>query len=93
MAAPRPRHVPLRRCVACRRSRPQAELLRFVRDEAGRWQPDPRGRAGGRGAWVCRDEPACHTRKRLGRFFRADAARIEALFTQARDLESHRTEG
>jgi hypothetical protein len=50
-------HVPLRRCGGCRRSRPQAELLRFAQDEAGVWQLDPARRAGGRGSWVCRDTP------------------------------------
>ncbi|MBS3966928.1 MAG: YlxR family protein [Truepera sp.] len=65
----RPRHIPLRRCVACRRSRPQAELIRFVQQE-GIWQLDATRRAAGRGAWVCADNPNCHTRKGLGRLFR-----------------------
>jgi predicted RNA-binding protein YlxR (DUF448 family) len=67
------KHVPLRRCVACRRSRPQRELIRFYRDAAGAWHLDETGRAGGRGAWLCRDEAACHTPKRLKRFFGAAA--------------------
>ena len=63
-------HVPLRRCVGCRRVRPQAELVRFALGADGP-QLDLAGRGGGRGAWVCRDTPACWTPKRLGRSFRA----------------------
>ena len=74
------KHIPLRRCVVCRCSKPQAELLRFYRSEAG-WQLDAERRAGGRGAWLCKAEtdggpPSCHNVKFLGRFFRADAARV-----------------
>ena len=63
-------HVPLRRCVGCRRVRPQAELVRFALGADGP-KLDLAGRGGGRGSWVCRDTPACWTPKRLGRSFRA----------------------
>ncbi len=77
----RPRHIPLRRCVACRRSRPQAELIRFVRQGEG-WQLDQERRTAGRGAWVCADSPDCHTRKSL-RFFRSQSEAIaSALATR-----------
>lgn len=70
------RHVPLRRCVSCRRSLGQPELTRFRLDPDGRWQLDlSGGRAGGRGAWVC-ERAECRNVKGLGRFFRAQAARI-----------------
>lgn len=72
----RSRHVPLRRCVVCRSSRPQAELIRCYRDETGRYQLDPTGKAGGRGAWLCRYQQDCHDPKKLRRFFRADAETI-----------------
>lgn len=72
------KHIPLRRCVVCRCSKPQAELLRFYRSEAG-WQLDAERHAGGRGAWLCKGAdkpPSCHSVKGLGRFFRVDAARV-----------------
>ncbi len=69
-------HIPLRRCVGCRRVRPQAELLRLVRDEQGKWALDPARRAPGRGSWVCEDTPACWTPKRLGRSYRAQTEAI-----------------
>jgi hypothetical protein len=48
------RHVPMRRCAACRAARPKAELIRVVRTVAGRVTVDPTGRAAGRGAYFCR---------------------------------------
>lgn len=54
----RPRHIPQRSCVVCRRKRPKPDLTRFVRDAGGRLRPDPAGRAPGRGAYLCQD-PAC----------------------------------
>ena len=70
------KHIPLRRCVVCRSSRPQAELIRFFRNESGHWQLDMTRKSGGRGAWLCKDSPHCHKLKALGRFFRADAVSV-----------------
>lgn len=56
----RGRSLPLRSCVACRTAKAKLELVRFVRTEGGRVVPDPRGRAPGRGAYLCRDA-ACWT--------------------------------
>jgi len=82
-------HVPLRRCVGCRRVRPQAELLRLAQDEAGGWRLDPARRAGGRGSWVCRDTPACWTPKRLGRSFRGQTETVCTLLRDHADLNDH----
>ena len=56
----RVRQVPLRSCVACRTAKTKPELVRFVRIDGGRVELDPRGRAPGRGAYLCRDA-ACWT--------------------------------
>ena len=48
-----PRHVPVRRCAACRAAAPKRELIRLVRTEAG-WRLDLPQRAGGRGTSLCR---------------------------------------
>ncbi|MBW6455099.1 MAG: DUF448 domain-containing protein [Trueperaceae bacterium] len=71
----RTRHVPLRRCVACRESRPKRELIRLVRTAAagdGGWALDLRQRAGGRGTSLC---PACA----LAAVRRDDAARLKGF--------------
>jgi predicted RNA-binding protein YlxR (DUF448 family) len=49
----RPKHVPLRTCIACRESKPKRELLRVVRTPDGHVVIDPTGKKPGRGAYLC----------------------------------------
>jgi len=76
--------APVRTCVTCRRERPKAELIRFVRHADGIVGLDPTGTAPGRGAYVCR-EVACvdGAAKRLPGALRApvDAERIRRELT------------
>ena len=51
---PKPRHIPLRTCIACRRSRPKRELIRIVRTPDGHVVLDPTGKKSGRGAYLVR---------------------------------------
>lgn len=51
---PRPKHIPLRTCVACRTGRPKRELVRVVRTLSGDVEVDPTGKKAGRGAYLCR---------------------------------------
>ena len=60
------RPQPERSCVACRTKRPKRSLLRLVVDAGGRLTLDARGRAPGRGAYLCRDA-ACWQRAAEGR--------------------------
>src|SRR3954464_15793440 len=57
-SGPRPKHVPVRTCVACRRTDAKRGLFRLVRDAEGRVAIDPTGKRAGRGAYLCHD-PAC----------------------------------
>ena len=50
----RPRRPPQRTCVACRRTGDQRTFVRLVRAPDGSAQVDERGRAPGRGAYLCR---------------------------------------
>ncbi|MGL4609637.1 MAG: YlxR family protein [Trueperaceae bacterium] len=77
------KHIPLRRCVVCRETLPQKELLRLSQRD-GQWQFDLKRKADGRGAWLC-FKPKCHGSKQLKRFFRNDAERI------AQELETIKT--
>lgn len=49
------KHVPLRTCVVCRQVRAKRELVRIVRPPEGGLMVDERGKAAGRGAYLCRD--------------------------------------
>src|SRR5437016_7701206 len=49
----RPKHVPLRTCIACRETKPKRELLRVVRTPDGHVVIDATGKKSGRGAYIC----------------------------------------
>ena len=53
-----PKKIPMRQCVGCREMKPKPELVRVVRSAEGEISVDFRGKAPGRGAYLCPD-PAC----------------------------------
>jgi predicted RNA-binding protein YlxR (DUF448 family) len=77
ISGPRPKHIPVRMCVACRRTDAKRGLFRLVRDADGRVAVDPTGKRAGRGAYLCHD-PACWEQA-LKRRGLERALRIEAI--------------
>ena len=49
----KPRKIPMRMCVGCREMKPKKELLRVVKPQEGDAHIDQKGKAPGRGAYVC----------------------------------------
>ena len=47
--------TPMRQCTGCRQMKPKKELVRVVRSPSGEVHVDLKGKAPGRGAYVCRD--------------------------------------
>lgn len=47
--------IPLRQCLGCREMKPKKELIRVVRSPEGEISLDFKGKASGRGAYVCPD--------------------------------------
>jgi predicted RNA-binding protein YlxR (DUF448 family) len=45
--------IPLRQCLGCREMRPKGELIRVVRSPEGAISLDSKGKAPGRGAYLC----------------------------------------
>lgn len=45
--------IPMRQCVGCREMKPKKELIRVVKSPEGEISLDFRGKAPGRGAYVC----------------------------------------
>jgi predicted RNA-binding protein YlxR (DUF448 family) len=84
----KPKHIPVRTCVACRTADAKRGLLRVVRQPDGSVAYDPKGKMPGRGAYVCA-RPACiamaRKQKKLERSLKS-AAIPEALY---RELEEH----
>ena len=84
----KPKHIPIRTCVACRTSDAKRGLLRVVRQPDGSVAYDPKGKMPGRGAYVCA-QAACialaRKQKKLERSLKASA--IPASLYQ--ELELH----
>ena len=81
----RPKHVPIRTCVACRTTGDKRGLLRVVRDPEGNVRFDPTGKANGRGAYVCASDTCislAHKKQSLNRSLKAVAD--DALFDELR---------
>jgi predicted RNA-binding protein YlxR (DUF448 family) len=45
--------IPMRQCLGCREMKPKKEMIRVVRSPEGEISLDFRGKANGRGAYVC----------------------------------------
>ncbi len=50
--------IPMRQCTGCREMKPKKELIRVVKSPQGEISLDFKGKAPGRGAYVC-PESAC----------------------------------
>jgi len=76
-ALPKPRHEPVRTCVACRMEAGKRAMVRIVRRADGGAAVDRSGHASGRGAYLHAD-PACidiaRKRKALDRSLRTAVA-------------------
>ncbi|KNF08860.1 hypothetical protein CLPU_5c01670 [Gottschalkia purinilytica] len=49
------RKIPLRKCVGCNESKPKRELIRVVKNKENEITVDLKGKANGRGAYICND--------------------------------------
>lgn len=87
----RPKHVPQRTCIACRRTDAKRGLIRLVRDAEGRVSTDPTGKRHGRGAYLCTSQACWETalkRKALERALRVGQLHPDDL-TALRAFASH----
>src|SRR5262245_62411540 len=88
---PRPKHIPQRTCIACRRTDAKRGLMRLVRDAEGHVALDPTGKRTGRGAYLCHD-PACWEQA-LKRQGLVRALRLDALPSEDRAALEQVAEG
>ncbi len=47
--------IPMRMCLGCGEMKPKIELIRIVRTPENEIMVDQKGKANGRGAYICRD--------------------------------------
>lgn len=60
--------IPMRMCSGCKQMKPKKELVRVVRSPQGEVSLDLKGRAPGRGAYLCKDAE-CFKKARKSRAF------------------------
>lgn len=60
------RKIPMRQCLGCRTMFPKRELIRVVRSQEGGLSLDFKGKAPGRGAYLC-PNPDCLKKARKSR--------------------------
>ena len=75
--------IPMRQCLGCREMKPKKELIRVVRSPEGEISLDFRGKANGRGAYVCPDAACLKKAIRSKAIERAfDTAIPEEIYAQ-----------
>lgn len=80
----KPKHVPIRTCVACRETDEKRDLLRIVRSPDAAVIYDSIGKVSGRGAYVCATEKCilqARKQKKLERSLKVSQI-PEALFEE-----------
>ena len=65
------KHTPERMCVACRCLFPKKDLIRVVKNRAGKVLIDDSGKAEGRGAYICRNAECLAAAKKNKAFSRS----------------------
>ena len=70
--------IPMRQCLGCREMKPKKELIRAVRSAEGQISLDFKGKASGRGAYVCPNKECLKKAIKSKAFERAFSAAIPA---------------
>ena len=70
------RKVPMRTCCGCRISFPKKELIRIVRQSDGTAQVDLKGKANGRGTYICKKAECLEKARKSGSMERSLGIKI-----------------
>ena len=85
--------IPMLQCLGCREMKPKRELVRVVRSPAGDISLDFRGKAPGRGAYVCRDAQCLKKAIRAKALERAFSAQIPSEIYERLEQEMEAGDG
>ena len=73
----KPKKIPMRMCLGCSEMKPKKEMVRVVRSPEGEISLDLKGKAAGRGAYICRSTECFEKARKARRFEKAFSCRIE----------------
>lgn len=67
----------MRMCLGCNEMKPKMELIRVVKSPEGEISLDFKGKAAGRGAYICRSTECLEKARKARRFEKSFSCRIE----------------
>ncbi len=73
----KPKKIPMRMCLGCGEMKPKMELIRVVRSPGGEIGLDFKGKAAGRGAYICRSTECLEKARKARRFEKSFSCKIE----------------
>ena len=85
--------IPMRQCLGCREMKPKRELIRVVRSSEGEISLDFRGKAPGRGAYVCPNSECLKKARKARALERAFSAQIPPEIYERLEAEMERGDG
>jgi predicted RNA-binding protein YlxR (DUF448 family) len=78
--------IPMRMCIGCGEMKPKRELTRIVKNKDGEIFLDLKGKAAGRGAYVCKDVECLKKARRQKRLEKAFSRAIsEEIYEQLQE--------
>ena len=85
--------IPMRQCLGCREMKPKKELIRVVRSPEGNISLDFKGKASGRGAYVCPNSQCLKKAIKAKALERAFSLQIPQEIYQALEQEMEAGDG
>ncbi len=85
--------IPMRQCLGCREMKPKKELIRVVRSPEGNISLDFKGKASGRGAYVCPEAQCLKKAIKAKALERAFSTQIPTEIYQALEKEMEAGDG
>ena len=85
--------ISMRQCLGCREMKPKRELIRVVRSSTGEISLDFRGKAPGRGAYVCPNSACLKKAVKARALERAFSAQIPPEIYERLEAEMERGDG
>ena len=73
----KPKKIPMRMCLGCNKKKKKMELIRAVKSPEGEISLDFKGKAAGRGAYICRSAECFEKARKARRFEKAFSCKIE----------------